>query len=120
MKRGKDKLEDLVRRAQEGNEPALEQLILSILSYIKKLSNRIFWVSQDAQDACQEILIKVIKGLPKYEGRSHVKIWVCRLATNFLLNAKRAEVENLTFEEGTIHLQNGLKSPAYDGPERTM
>jgi RNA polymerase sigma factor (sigma-70 family) len=55
---------------------------------------------QDAEDATQEILIKVFTRLSTFEGRSSFRTWLYRLAFNHTLNMKRGRVEatNWTFK----------------------
>jgi RNA polymerase sigma-70 factor, ECF subfamily len=42
---------------------------------------------QDAEDALQDTLLRAWKGLPKFEGRSSLRSWLYRIATNVCLEA---------------------------------
>lgn len=42
---------------------------------------------EDAEDVCQEVMLKVFHALPKFEGRSSFKTWLSRIATNTCINA---------------------------------
>ena len=48
--------------------------------------------SADAEDAVQEITLKVIRGVTRFEGRSSLRTWVSRIADNhcFTLIKKRS------------------------------
>ena len=48
---------------------------------------------QDAEDATQEILVKVLTRLSSFEGRSSFRTWLYRVAFNHLLNMKRGREE---------------------------
>jgi RNA polymerase sigma factor (sigma-70 family) len=48
---------------------------------------------QDAEDATQEILIKVLTRLSPFEGRSSFRTWLYRIVVNHMLNMKRERVE---------------------------
>jgi RNA polymerase sigma factor (sigma-70 family) len=48
---------------------------------------------QDAEDATQEILIKVLTRLSSFEGRSSFRTWLYRIVVNHVLNMKRGRVE---------------------------
>ena len=98
----KKHLNRLVQEALEGDKASLEKLIVEIQGYVYNLAVRFYWNPPDAQDATQEILV------------------MYRLATNYLLNAKRSEAEALTFEEGAEHLSKGLEFPGYDLPDRGL
>ena len=48
---------------------------------------------QDAEDATQEILIKVLTRLSSVEGRSSFRTWLYRIVVNHVLNMKRGRAE---------------------------
>jgi len=48
---------------------------------------------EDAEDATQEILVKVLTRLSSFEGRSSFRTWLYRVAFNHLLNMKRGREE---------------------------
>lgn len=45
--------------------------------------------SRDADDACQEALIKITRSLPRFDGRSSFSTWAYRIATNASLDELR-------------------------------
>ena len=58
------------------------------------------YLPQDAEDASQEILIKVVTKLGSFAGRSSFRTWLYRIAVNHLLNLRRTRAEEMgwTFE----------------------
>jgi RNA polymerase sigma factor (sigma-70 family) len=108
---------ELINQCLDGDKKAVETLIKSIQQRVYNLAVRFLWNPMDAEDATQEILIKVLTNLSKFRGESNFTTWVYRLATNYLLNMKRSEVENLTFEEGEMHLKLGATYPAYENAD---
>jgi RNA polymerase sigma-70 factor (ECF subfamily) len=56
---------------------------------------------QDAEDALQEALLRAWRGLPKFEGRSSLRSWLYRIATNACLTAiERRTTRMLPIEHG--------------------
>ena len=76
----------LIIESLNGNKKSLEKLIKSIDGYVYNLSIRFLWNKSDAEDATQEILIKVITNLGKFEEKSKFNTWVYRIAVNYLVN----------------------------------
>jgi RNA polymerase sigma factor (sigma-70 family) len=91
---------ELVRKAQAGSRAALEQLIRRHQAWIYNIVLRMLYWPHDAEDATQEILIKVTTKLSTFEARSSFRTWVYRIAVNHILNLKRRTFEDrLNFVE---------------------
>jgi len=71
---------------------------------------RFLWHPQDAEDATQEILIRVITGLGGFRGDSGFRTWVYRVACNTLLTLRKQRMEqrSISFEEFAEDLVRGL------------
>jgi RNA polymerase sigma-70 factor (ECF subfamily) len=55
----------------------------------------------DADDALQEILVRAWRGLPRFEGRSSLRTWLYRIATNACLNRlERRPARTVPFDFG--------------------
>lgn len=80
----------LVNKAVEGDNKALEGLILSVQDMIYNLSIRMLGMPYDAEDATQEIIIKIITQLSTFKKESAFSTWVYRIATNYLINYKKS------------------------------
>jgi RNA polymerase sigma factor (sigma-70 family) len=111
---------EIIPKCLNGDKQAVELLVKSIQRTIYNLSVRYLWDPMDAEDATQEILIKVLTNLSKFRGESSFTTWVYRVATNYLLNMKRSEIENLTFDEGEMHLKLGASYPSYDHADKNL
>ncbi|WP_168796366.1 RNA polymerase sigma factor [Flagellimonas onchidii] len=83
-----NKLNILVKKANSGDRKSLELVILEIKNLAYNLSLKMLLFPEDAKDATQEILIKVVTRLSTFNHQSHFKTWVYRVATNYLLNHK--------------------------------
>ena len=109
-------LERLVEGAKEGDKKALEDLILKIQDKVYGLALRMLYNPSDAEDASQEILLKIITHLSTFRGESAFTTWMYRVAANHLLTIRKrcAELEAVSFEEYEKSLE--LDS-AVDWPE---
>jgi RNA polymerase sigma factor (sigma-70 family) len=87
-------LEDLARRAADGDRNALARLVRQLQHPMYRLALRFLGHPEDAQDACQEILIRIITHLGSFEGRSKFMTWAYTVATRSLLRTKKRFVES--------------------------
>ena len=90
----------LVGLVRQGDRGALDALVARHRPWIYNVALRMVYLPQDADDATQEILIKVLTSLGSFEGRSRLRTWLYRIAVNHLLNMRRTRAEELgwTFE----------------------
>ncbi len=79
----------LVAAAQGGDRNALDQLLRRHYDRIHAVCRRIAGGTRDADDACQEALIKITRSLPRFDGRSAFGTWAYRIATNAALDELR-------------------------------
>jgi len=83
-----NKLHILIEKANSGDRKALEMVLLEIQDLVYNLSLKMLLFPEDAKDATQEILIKVITHLSTFNFKSQFSTWVYRIATNYLINHK--------------------------------
>jgi RNA polymerase sigma factor (sigma-70 family) len=117
--------EELAARAADGDGAALTALVERIQDDVYCLSLRMLWHPEDAEDATQEILFKVVTSVATFRGESSFRTWTLRVATNHLLNVRRSRTEEqrLTFESFGEDLADGLAEPpaaAGDSPEQSL
>ena len=62
----KDKLKILVEKANSGDKNALELVVIEIKDLVYNLSLKMLLFPEDAKDATQEILIKIITHLSTF------------------------------------------------------
>ena len=98
------------KKAQQGDQAALEELIAQIQGKIYGLALRMLWHPEDAQDATQEILLRVVTHLATFRGESAFFTWVYRIAANHLLRFRKSRLEEqgFTFERFGKDLEEGL------------
>ncbi|MCP4628449.1 MAG: RNA polymerase sigma factor [bacterium] len=98
-------LEDLVREAKQGNRDALETIVFRIQDNIYGLALRMLYHPADAEDATQEILVKIITRLDSFREESTFTTWTYRVSANHLLNFRKRksnhDERNYSFEKFT-------------------
>ena len=82
---------DLIGRARSGDEDALRALVDRHRGELLVHCYRLLGSMHDAEDAIQETLLSAWKGLAGFEGRSSVRTWLYRIATNRCLNMLRSD-----------------------------
>lgn len=112
-------LETLVEEARSGNRASLEDLVRRVQPRVYALAVRMLWHPEDAADATQEILVRLVTHLGSFRGDSAFLTWAYRVASNCLLTcrASRLEQQELTFERFGEDLAEGLAdAPAVEWP----
>jgi RNA polymerase sigma-70 factor (TIGR02960 family) len=77
-------------RARAGDDEAFRELTEPHRRELQRHCYRIVGSVQDAEDLVQEALLAAWRGLEAFEGRSSVRAWLHRIATNRCLDALRA------------------------------
>jgi RNA polymerase sigma-70 factor (TIGR02960 family) len=77
-------------RARAGDEQAFRELTDPYRRELLLHCYQMLGSVHDAEDLLQETLLAAWRGLESYEGRSSIRTWLYRIATNSCLNALRA------------------------------
>lgn len=108
-KKTNEELQKLADNAVAGDKNSLETLLLSVQDLVFNLSLRMLGTFPDAEDATQDILLKVITHLSSFKGDSAFSTWVFRIAANYLKNYKKHMFAKfpLSFEFYGDDIKNG-------------
>lgn len=114
--------DELVARARGGDRRALDQLVREMNDLVYRLAARMLGDAHDAEDATQEILIKLVTSLDSFRGDSALRTWVYRVAANHLLSARGRRAKSLveSFDELSARLDAGLASEAPAADDRLV
>lgn len=109
-------------RAIEGDAAALEDIVHRVQDPVYRLALRMAGRPDDAEDAAQEILIRIITRLASWRGEASLTTWAYRIAVNYLLNLRRTAYEQraISFDSLGADLADGLAGTAYSGPEAEL
>jgi RNA polymerase sigma-70 factor, ECF subfamily len=96
----------LVAAAQAGDRRALDDLLRRHYDRVHAVCRRIAGSSRDADDAAQEAMISIVRGLARFDGRAQFSTWAYRIATNAALDElrrrKRRPALALVDDEGHV------------------
>jgi RNA polymerase sigma factor (sigma-70 family) len=115
-------LEDIVRQALEGDRDALDRLVRALQGDLYGLALRMLWNREDAEDATQEILVRIVTRLSQFNFQSRVKTWAYRIAVNYILDTKKSAIErlHLNFDRFAEDLVGGLAPVSADDAEQSL
>lgn len=97
----------VVAAAQRGDRDALTEIIDRHRPWVYNIALRMLGDPGSAEDATQDIFIKVLRRIGSYQGRSAFRTWLYRVAFHHLLNVKRSPGEShvSSFDEYGANLQ---------------
>jgi RNA polymerase sigma factor (sigma-70 family) len=100
-----------LRDALAGSLEAVDALIMAIQPGIYKLAVHVLGNRDDAADASQEILLKVVTHLSGFRAESALATWVWRVAYNHLMTARtrKAESPEVSLDGIAERLEQGLE-----------
>ncbi|MEV4771462.1 RNA polymerase sigma factor [Micromonospora humida] len=108
-----DDTDDLARAAARGEPGALDALLTAVRPEVLRLCGRLLPHREDAEEACQDALLAVARGIGRFEGRSSFHTWLYRLTANRARSTYRALRRRWQVEAG------GVPLPDPPDPRRT-
>ena len=82
-------LSALIGQATAGDRAALEAVLAGVQDLVFNLSLRMLGTFHDAEDASQDILLKIMTHLSSFKGESAFTTWVFRIAVNHLKDYRK-------------------------------
>ncbi len=81
---------DLIAKAKSGDRAARERLVRAHRHDVYRITCAILGDHDDAQDATQEALVRMLRGLSSFDERRDFRAWLRRIAVNCAINVLRS------------------------------
>jgi RNA polymerase sigma-70 factor, ECF subfamily len=94
----------VVRNAQNGDIEAFEAIVDRYQKMIYNLSYKMLGNPDDADEASQEIFIRIYRSIRKFKFDSKFSTWIYRIATNLCLDLIRSS------KTGTVHIEKPIET----------
>src|SRR5947209_10985125 len=101
---------ELLEAARRGDEDAYARLVGPHRSELHAHCYRMLGSVHDAEDALQDALLRAWRGLSQFEGRSSLRSWLYRIATNSCLRLIERRPKRV------LPIDYGPQSDAHDDP----
>ncbi|WP_410497971.1 RNA polymerase sigma factor RpoE [Chitinibacter sp. S2-10] len=117
--------QELVRRAQAGDQRAFELLVIKYQRRIARLLSRLVRDPAELEDVSQEAFIKAYRALPSFRGESAFYTWLYRIAINtaknYLSSLGRRPLLTVDYEdEDGERLDSTSQVPDFHTPETEL
>jgi RNA polymerase sigma-70 factor, ECF subfamily len=99
----RSEIEEAMQLLRRGDDAALEQALSLLQSTVFSFSMRVCGQREDAEDTMQEVLLKSVPHLPKFDNPKALVVWLYKVAKNRCLMSRRrskfAPKPDLSLEE---------------------
>ena len=99
----RSEIERAVLLLQRGDDQALDEALALLQSTVFSFSMKVCGQREDAEDTMQEVLVKSVPYLPKFESPKALVVWLYKVAKNRCLMSRRrskfAPKQDLSLEE---------------------
>ncbi len=99
----RSEIEQAVQLLRRGDDAALEQALALLQNTVFSFSMRVCGQREDAEDTMQEVLLKSVPHLPKFDSPKALVVWLYKVAKNRCLMSRRrskfAPRQDLSLEE---------------------
>ncbi len=85
----RSEIEQAVELLRRGDDAAIEQALTLLQNTVFSFSMRVCGQREDAEDTMQEVLLKTVPHLPKFDSPKALVVWLYRVAKNRCLMSRR-------------------------------
>jgi RNA polymerase sigma-70 factor (ECF subfamily) len=93
----------LINQARAGNQASFSELVERYQVAVYNLCYRMLGQSEDAEDAAQEVFVRVYRQLGSYDPRHRFSTWVLSIASHYCIDQLRKRRLTLVPLEGIVN-----------------
>ncbi|ABU58154.1 sigma-70 family RNA polymerase sigma factor [Roseiflexus castenholzii] len=109
----------LIQRSIEGDHAAFAQLVERYAGAVFNLAYRMLGNAQEAEDASQEIFLKVYANLARFDRERKFSTWLLSIGSNYCIDRlRRRRFAWLTLDDTVLTIPNPGKGPEHSAIER--
>ena len=90
---------DLIEKAARGDKKAFEEIYCLSSGYVFTLALRVTNNREDAEEAAQDVFVRIYKNLKKFQFKSSFKTWIYRIAINTGINYIKSQKRHNNIKE---------------------
>ena len=105
---------ELIGRARNGDGAAFGQLVERHYDFVYRVAYRWLGIRQDAEDAAEEVCIRIAKALKSYQGSGAFTIWLYPIALNAARDISRKRSRDSASHEA-FGVHSDIEAGADDG-----
>ena len=79
----------LIKRVRGGDQEAFSMLVRKHEMFVLSISYQFLRIREDAEDATQEVFIKLYKNTSQYQNQGRFRLYLAKITTNECLNRLR-------------------------------
>ena len=110
----------ILAKARRGDADAFERLVTSYERKLYAVCLRMMASQQDAQDALQDAMLRMWRGLPDFDERARFATWAYRVTTNACLDALRKQKNRAASSLEALEEAGYLPENPTSSPEETI
>jgi RNA polymerase sigma-70 factor, ECF subfamily len=107
-------ISSLVRRTLGGDTAAFEELIIRYQRRVFTLALKLLGSTDDAQDAAQEVFLRVFKYIHRFDSRRPIEPWLMQVTVNVCRNIGRTRQRCWNTFPETVDADMAVENPARD------
>ena len=108
----------MAQAARSGNPDAWTDLVNRFVRPVHALCRRFLGNDAEAEDACQEVFMRLVQGIGSYERQGRFAPWLFKLAANVCRNHQRSSGRRRQREASAVIVAEPAPNPALEAEDR--